>query len=232
MLFWLNICHPRPGWKILETCRKVSNCQDSAQQSCLSHQASASGVNTTCSVLGQAPRNLLLVKSFASPERHLWTLQSSKVIENSREFCLEHFCLVQPLLPQREIQLEYMAHSSPRTGPVPSGSHVFLLLHKRTWSWGKNAFSFTVVTCLWGATKVLVQWMPFLSDVLLEQRWSWLVPLSQSCPVCVCSCIQDAAMNHLCSCRNSLHTQPTASSCLEKNRSSLEWEFQGQNRPN
>lgn len=93
---------------------------------------------------------------------------------------------------------------------------------------GKNLlFPSLFATCLCCSTKGFVQWVLFLWDALLEQRWSSLVPAVCSCPNCVWDYIRDAAMNHLRSCRNSLHIQRTAFQCLEKNSCSWAWEVRG-----
>lgn len=98
---------------------------------------------------------------------------------------------------------------------------------------GKNLrFPSPFATCLCCSTKGFVQWVLFLWDVLLEQRWSLLVPAMCSCPNCVWDYIRDAAMNHLRSCRNSLHIQQTAFHCLEKNSCSWAWEVRGKASPN
>jgi len=38
-----------------------------------------------------------------------------------------------------------------------------------------------------------VQWVPFLQDVLREQRWNWTVPLMPSCPLAETVHIQSTA---------------------------------------
>lgn len=129
--FWLNVCHSRFwSWSPQEGLQLSS-----LAAGVIWYNLLCKGTGPQKTLLVAFPRDVFVNNSLLWSKREQWGI------------CLKKFCLILPLCcvssPKKEISPEHRSQGSPRTGPLPSGSCVLLLLCKLKWSWGKSTFSFS-----------------------------------------------------------------------------------------
>lgn len=184
--FWLNVCHSRFwSWSPQEGLRLSS-----LAAGVIWYNLLCKGTGPQKTLLVAFPRDVFVNNSLLWSKREQWGI------------CLKKFCLILPLCcvssPKKEISWTQES-GQPQNRSTSIRFLCASSLVQTKMIMGKVYLFLLIFLLIAKSLRGSVQWVPFLQDVLREQRWNWTVPLMPSCPLA-----------------ETVHIQPTASAVWRK----------------